>query len=569
MTTDAPTILGDPRRLAGRGFGGRSRGLPLLALLIALVLLSPILTVAFAIFQGGGETWAHLVRTVLPGYIGNTLLLGVLVSAGVFVVGTATAWIVTMCRFPGRRLFEWTLVLPLAMPAYVIAYAYTEFMSHPGPVQALLRDVTGWGPRDYWFPNLRSLEGAALMFILVLYPYVYLLARAAFLKQSACAFDVARTLGRRPFGAFWEVALPLARPAIVTGVALALMETLADFGTVAHFGVHTFTTGIYRSWFSMGDRIAAAQLSAVLLAFVVLLISIERTSRGSSRFHTQDGFRTLPEFRLRGRKAVLAVLACGLPIFLGFILPVILLVELAAGDRLLPDARYFAFAANSLVLALGGAILTVGLAVILAYALRLAPSRLSVLATRLASFGYAIPGSVIAVGLLIPLARFDNALDRWMTEVFGISTGLFLTGTIAALLFAYAVRFMAVALNTVEASLGKITVSMDQAGRTLGETGTGVLRRVHLPLLSGGLMTAGLIVFVDIMKELPATIIMRPFNFDTLAIQAYRLAADERLAEAAVPSLSIVLVGLLPVVLLSRQIARSRPGFSGEQKTRR
>lgn len=569
MTTDAPTFSGEPHRRAADGPIGHGRGLSLLSLAIALLLLSPILTVALAVFHGGGETWTHLVNTVLPGYVLNTLVLGLLVSTGVFVVGTATAWIVTMCRFPGRRLFEWTLVLPLAMPAYVIAYAYTEFLSHPGPVQTLLRDVTGWGPRDYWFPNLRSLEGAALMFILVLYPYVYLLARSAFLKQSACAYDVARTLGRRPFGAFREVALPLARPAIVTGVALALMETLADFGTVAHFGVQTFTTGIYRSWFSMGDRIAAAQLSAVLLVFVVLLISIERKSRGSSQFHTEEGFRTLPEFRLQGRSVVYAWLACGLPILLGFVLPVILLVELAAGERLLPDARYVTFAANSFVLALSGAIVTVGLAVVLAYTVRLVPSRLTALATRLASFGYAIPGSVIAVGLLIPLARFDNALDRWMTEVFGISTGLFLTGTIAALLFAYAVRFMAVALNTVEASLGKITPAMDQAARTLGETGTGVLWRVHLPLLSGGLMTAGLIVFVDIMKELPATIIMRPFNFDTLAIQAYRLAADERLAEAAVPSLSIVVVGLLPVVLLSRQIARSRPGFSGEQKTRR
>lgn len=537
------------------------KALPMAALALALVLTAPVVTIGLAVFAGGSDIWSHLWRTVLPGYVANTLVLGMLVSVGVFTLGTATAWLVTMCRFPGRKVFQWALVLPLAMPAYVIAYAYTEFLSHPGPVQSALRAVTGWGPRDYWFPNIRSLEGAALMFVLVLYPYVYLLARSAFLNQSVHAFDVARTLGRTPFGAFREIALPLARPAIVTGVALALMETLADFGTVAHFGVHTFTTGIYRSWFSMGDRVAAAQLSSVLLMFVILLVMLERMNRGGSRFHNREGFRDLQAFALSRRASVVAWIACAIPVLLGFILPVVLLAELAiSGGLSILTGRYVGFATNSLTLAFVGAVVTVVLSLVLAYASRLAPGPLTHVAARLASFGYAVPGSIIAVGLLIPLTRFDNALDRVMTEAFGISTGLLLTGSIAALIFAYAVRFMTIALNTVEASLGKITPSMDQAARTLGENGAGVLWRIHVPMLTGGLMTAGLIVFVDIMKELPATIIMRPFNFDTLAIQAYRLAADERLSEAAVPSLSIVAVGLIPVLLLNRRITRSRPG---------
>ncbi|MCB1491631.1 MAG: iron ABC transporter permease [Rhodobiaceae bacterium] len=539
----------------GRG----ASSLSILALVLALVLMSPIVTVAFAIFGGGGDTWAHLARTVLPRYIGNTVALAVIVTIGTFLLGTATAWVVTMCRFPGRKFFEWALVLPLAMPAYVIAYAYTEFLSHPGPVQTLLREVTGWGPRDYWFPNVRSLQGAAIMFILVLYPYVYLLARSAFLKQSVHAFDVGRTLGRTPFGAFVEVALPLARPAIATGVALALMETLADFGTVAHFGVQTFTTGIYRSWFNMGDRIAAAQLSSVLLAFVILIVSLERWNRGAARVDAADTHRAPPEFPLTGRKAAGAMLLCGLPFVLGFVLPVVLLLQLAiSGGHLMPTARYVSNAVNSVIAAGVGAVVTVALAVVLAYAGRLAPSRLTGIATRLSSFGYAVPGSIIAVGLLIPLTRFDTVFSDWMYESFAIDTGQILTGTIVALIFAYAVRFMSVALNTVESSLAKITPNMDQAARTLGETGGGVLWRIHLPLMAGGLMTAALIVFVDIMKELPATIIMRPFNFDTLAVHAYQLAADERLSEAAVPSLTIVAVGIVPVILLSRQISKTR-----------
>ena len=549
------------------GYGNRIRwALVLSAGVVALLLASPILFVALSVFQPSSGAWQQLAGTVLPRFIGNTLLLTVLVGVGVFAIGTATAWLVTMCRFPGRWFFEWALILPLAVPAYVMAYAYTDFLHHPGPVQTLLRDVTGWGPRDYWFPNIRSLEGAALMFTLVLYPYVYLLARAAFLHHSVCAFEVSRTLGMSAFAAFRRVALPMARPAIVTGVALALMETLADFGTVAHFGVQTFTTGIYQTWLSMGDRIAAGQLSASLLVFVLLLIALERWQRGSRRFAPSERrLSDLPEFELKGWRGVAAFAVCGLPVLLGFLLPITILTGLAIeADKEGVTARYIQFALNSVTLAGIAAVLAVALAVLMAYASRIVPSRWTRAANQIASMGYAIPGSIIAVGVLYPLAHFDNAVDRFMQAQFGVSTGLLLTGTIAALVFAYLVRFMAVALNTVESSLGKITHSMDDAARSLGYTPVGTVRRVHIPLMWGGLLTAGLIVFVDVMKELPATLIMRPFNFDTLAVRAYRLASDERLAQAAIPSLSIVAVGILPVIVISRQIMRSRPGSSAK-----
>ena len=548
-----------------RRAAGRARLLTVVAVAVALVLASPVVTVFASVFQESDGAWRHLAETVLPTYVVNTLLLILIVGTGVFVGGTGAAWLVTMCRFPGRRLLEWLLILPLAFPAYVIAYAYTDFLQHPGPVQTLLRDVTGWGPRDYWFPNIRSLEGAALMFILVLYPYVYLLARSAFLHHSVAAFEVSRTLGRTAWQSFFSVALPMARPAIAIGVALALMETLADFGTFAHFGVQTFTTGIYRAWFSMGDRIAAAQLSASLLSFVLLLMVLEHWQRGPARFH-QAGkkMQDLPEFHLRGWRAAGAVLFCGLPVVLGFVLPLIILIRLhLIGGHDLFSARYLTLTVNSFTLAGVTAVVAVLVALLLGYAHRLAPGRATAFANRLAGLGYALPGSIIAVGILIPLTTFDNTVDAWMRATFGISTGLLLTGSIAALVFAYLVRFMAVALNTVEASLGKITHSMDDAARTLGCGVTGALTRVHIPLLRGGLLTAGLIVFVDVMKELPATLIMRPFNFDTLAIQAYRLASDERLSQAATPALVIVAAGIVPVILLSREIMRSRPGQGG------
>jgi iron(III) transport system permease protein len=493
---------------------------------------------------------------VLPGYVLNTLMLTALVAAGTAAVGTGAAWLVTMYRFPGARLFEVLLVLPLAFPAYVLAYAYTDFLSHPGPVQSALRALTGWGPRDYWFPNVRSLPGAAVMLICVYYPYVYLLARTAFGQQSATAYLAARTLGQGPWGAFARVALPMARPAIAAGVLLAIMETIADYGTVAYFNVKTFSTGIYQAWFAMQDRAAAAQLALCLLGFALLLAALERVQRGQARAHMRGQRLAAAEPQpLPVARGFIASFFCLLPVLVGFALPVAILGTMAAGSGQSLDARYLEFVANSLALAATAAAVTVAGAVLVGYRARLAPGRGSRALVLGAGLGYAVPGGVIAVGLLVPFAGLDTLIDAWARAHLGVSTGLIFTGTIWLLVLAYMARFMAVALNAFDAGLATVSPRMDAVARTLGRTPPGVLASVHLPILKGSVLTALLIVFVDTMKELPATLIMRPFDFDTLAVEAHRLATDERLDAAAVPSLVIAAIGLLPVILVCRRIA--------------
>jgi iron(III) transport system permease protein len=533
----------------------------LVGVVVALLAGLPVASVGLNLFAGGtSETWGHLAQTVLPEYIRNSLWLCLGVGAGVAVLGVATAWLTAMHEFPGRRVFDWAMVLPLAMPAYVMAYVYTDFLQFVGPVQTMLRETFGWEHGDYWFPDIRSLPGAMLMFVCVLYPYVYLLARTAFLERASGMLEAARTLGMGSWRAFFSVSLPLARPAIVAGVSLALMETLADYGTVAYFAVNTFTTGIYRAWFSLGDRIAAAQLAAMLLGFVLFLLMAERISRGRARYHNTTGRnRPMAGARLTGVPALLAVFACSLPLLLGFLLPAALLLKMALADG---DAqfgeRFVMLSRNSFVLAGSTAVIAVLLALLMAYAARLSRSVVASGMNRLVGLGYAVPGAVIAVGVLIPVTRLDNWLAGQWAHWFGSNPGLLLTGGIAALIYAYLVRFLAVALHTVESSLGKITPSMDDAARSLGLGQGQTLRRVHAPMLRGSLLTAGLLVFVDVMKELPATLVMRPFNFDTLATQAYTLASDERLAEASTASLAIVAVGLLPLIALSRQISAAR-----------
>ena len=529
---------------------------------LAALLALPIVTVALHVFVPAGAVWSHLWSTVLSRYVLNTLALIVGVGSGVALIGVGTAWLVVMCRFPGRSLFRWALLLPLAVPTYVIAYAYTDLLQFAGPLQTQLRETFGWSRHDYWFPEIRSLGGAIALMSLVLYPYVYLLSRAAFIEQSVCVLEVGRTLGRGPTRLFLGIAVPLARPAIAGGVALALMETLNDFGAVQFFGVDTFTTGIYRTWFGLGEQAAAAQLAACLLAFVFILLLLERWSRRQAQyFHTSSRYRELPQYELRGGRALLAATACALPVLFGFVLPATLLalMHLREGDALLGD-RFMSYAWNSLTLATVAAVVAVGLAVVISYSVRLQRNVLTLGAARVAALGYAIPGSVIAVGILIPLGWLDTRMNLFMSDRFGIMPGLLLTGTMVALLYAYVVRFLAVSFNTVEASMGKITPSMDAVSRTLG-VGTGAtLARVHMPIMRGSLLAAGILVFVDVMKELPATIILRPFDFDTLAVRAYELASDERLAQASTSALAIVAVGIIPVVLLSLAMSRSRPG---------
>lgn len=574
MSASADTLSGlgpdipDPRSPKGaRGF--RRLGLRLadrwllISALTAALAAVPVLTVLGISLTPTLDIWLHLASTVLPGYTANTLILFVGVGIGTTVIGVTTAWLVTMCRFPGWRSFEWALLLPLAVPSYILAFVVTDMLEFSGPVQGALRDMFGWQTvRDYWFPDIRTIGGAITMFSLTLYPYVYLLARSAFLQQSVCVLEVSRTLGRGGVASFFQVALPLARPAIVAGVALALMETLNDFGTVRYFAVNTFTTGIFDVWLSYNNAGGAAQIASVLLGFVVLLIALESISRRQQRFHhTSSKLRDLPGYRLSGWRKGAAFVACSLPILLGFVLPASVLSVYAAesfpetfGDRFLVDAG------SSLVLAAVSAIVAVGVGLLLAYANRIRGGRLLAILTRLSVIGYAVPGAVLALGIIIPFGWLDNRVDAAMRDLFGISTGLLLSGTMVALVFAYVTRFLAVSFGAASSGLAKVTRNMDNAARMLGRTPFGALREVHLPLIRASVITAGLLVFVDVMKELPMTLILRPFGFNTLATRAYDYASDERLWEASLPALSIVLVGILPVILMSRALRDSRPG---------
>ncbi len=529
----------------------------IVAVVLALMVSMPVASVLLQVFMPDEQgVWAHLVETVLADYIGNSLLLAAGSGLGAALLGTGAAWWVAMYRFPGRGILEWALLLPLAMPTYVIAYVYTDFLQYAGPVQSALRATFGWERGDYWFPDVRSLGGAIVVFSLVFYPYVYVLARAAFLDRSGNLMEAARSLGLTQRQAFYRIALPLARPAVAGGVALVVMETLAEFGAVSYFGVPTFTTGIYRTWYAFGDPVAASQLSASLLAVVLLALMLEKASRGRARYHDSGG-RPYQRPRLSPRRSVLVWIGCLIPLTGGFLLPAGLLMRMALseGDAQFGE-KYLTLAGNSLMLAGLACAVTVLAAILLAYAGRLHPGRLMASVKRLASLGYAVPGTVIAVGALIPLTALDHALILWLRERFDLDPGLILTGTATALVFAYLARFLAVALNAVEASLSRIRSSLDEAARSLGATQTRLLAHIHLPLLSGGIVSGLLLVFVDVMKELPATIVLRPFNFETLATQVFILAADERLAEAATPSLAIVAVGLIPVILLSRSMRR-------------
>jgi len=525
---------------------------------IALLLVLPIVAVLASLLQPAGETWRHLAATVLPRYVGNTAALLALVAAGVVSIGVISAWLVATYRFPGVRLLEWALMLPLAMPAYVMAYAYTDWLQFTGPVQTGLRAATGWQAREYWFPEIRSLGGAAVVLSLALYPYVYLIARTAFRDLSRSAIEAGRLAGLSAWASFWRVALPLARPALAAGTALALMETLADFGTVSYFALEVFTTGIFKAWLSMGDAAAAAQLSSVLLGFVLVVLLLERASRGRAAYHNQAPGKRSPATRLRGPAAALACVACTAPVVLGFLLPAGILGQLAFAD---PEARWgtrlLTLVGNSFMVSGVTAAAAVTIALTMAYAARISKSRAAAAANRLAGLGYAMPGAVIAIGVLVPMGHLDNWLAALLEEAFGVKVGLLFTGTLAALVYACLVRVLAVALQTTEAGLARVTPSMEDAARNLGASPAATLVRVHAPLVAPSLASAALLVFVDVMKELPATFALRPFNFDTLAIEAYNLAKDERLAEAAVPSLVIVLVGLVPLVALTRRYFQS------------
>jgi len=537
-------------------------------LLLTLVAASPILAIIYLALTPTDNIWPHLVSTVLGGYVATTLGLMAGVGLGTLIIGVGTAWLVTMCHFPGRRLFEWGMLLPLAMPSYIIAYVYTDLLEFSGPLQGALRDLFGWSSkRDYWFPEVRSLGGAIAMMTLVLYPYVYLLSRAAFLEQSVGVFEASRTLGRGPWLSFFSVALPLARPAVIIGLYLVLMETLNDYGTVDFFAVNTFSLGIFDVWMNMNNISGAAQLATVILIFVAFLILAERYARRKQRFHnTSTKMQALPGFPLSGKRALLATIVCLVPILLGFVLPTVILVNYAqAFYEPTLSREILNYAWNSVRLSVLAGTTAVAISIVMAYGARIQGGRLLVAANRIAAMGYAVPGAVLAVGVLVVVGGLDNSIDGVMRHHFDISTGLILSGTIAAVTFGYLVRFLALALGTVEASLIKVTPNMDGAARSLGRGTFTTMRLVHLPLIRGSVLTAVLLIFVDCMKELPMTVILRPFNFQTLATFVHQYASDEQLGEAALAALSIVGVGVLPVILLSLTIARSRPGQAGAQ----
>jgi iron(III) transport system permease protein len=530
--------------------------------LVALLLLLPIAAIVLswsAVLMGDTASLAilnEMLHTVLPAYALDTVLLCAMVAVLAGVMGTSSAVLVTVFEFRWRRTLAWMLLLPLAMPAYVVAYAYTDFLQFSGLLQTWLRSSFGLTGRV--LPDIRSLWGAALVFSFCLYPYVYLLARTALSERAVHLMEAAKLLGSPLWQRITKVALPLARPAIAAGIALALMETLADFGVVSYFGVQTFSAGIYKAWLAMDNRIAAAQLATVLLLVVVLLLKIEQHAQKRMRFVSSKGgnkaAQSAAPMLLQGKSALLAQVLCAMPVLLGFALPVLLMMltlasQLQQDDVQMPWGAFAAWSWNSLRLAGITALLGVTVGLWLAFSQRLHPSKWVSRAVQLASLGYAVPGAVIVVGLLLPVAWLQAQLPS-------INAGYWLTATSVGLIWAYLVRFNAVAVNTLQSGYSRIPTSLDESARMLGASSVGILRHVHAPLLKRSVLTAALLVFVDVMKELPATLVLRPFNSDTLAVVTYQLARDERLGEAALPALALVLVGLIPVLVLSHSIAR-------------
>ncbi len=514
----------------------------------------PVAALAVISARSPIETFSHLAGTILGDAVITTLILLAGVGSATALIGIGAAWLITMCRFPGRGVLELALVLPLAVPTYIVAYAYVELLDFTGPVQSGLRALFGFkSGRDYWFPEVRSLPGAIFVMSVVLYPYVYMTARILFSMQSAATLEVSRTLGCGPWRLFMQVALPLARPAIAVGVSLVLMECLNDIGAVEFFGVRTMSFAIFDTWLNRGNLAGAAQLALILMIFVMILIAGERYARGRQVYHG-SGHRQQPApFRLGAWRALAAATACLLPVLFGFLFPALLLADYASRrlDQFVSGAVLSA-GLNSILIAMVTACLAVVLAFVLVYSARLSRSRAVAALGRIASVGYAIPGTVLAIGILIPLAATDNAVDAVMRQLFGVSTGLLLAGSGIAIVYACTVRFLAVSFGSIDAAMAKITDHLDMAARTLGRRPRQMLFEIHLPLLRNALASAWLLVFVDTMKELSATVLLRPFDFETLATFVYAQASRGVFEDAAAPALIIVLVGIVPLLILLR-----------------
>jgi len=554
ITPDAPALKPDKR--AGL-FPGQLNKWHYASGALALLVAVPLLVVFSGWLQPSTEVWSHLAETLLSQLFINTIKLVVGVGLGVMLLGVSLAWLTARCDFPGRRLFDWMLMLPLAIPAYVMAFVAISLLDFSGPVQTALREWLGAG--NFWFPEIRSTGGVIFVMVLVLYPYVYMLARTAFLTQGRSTLEAAQTLGYGPLSVFWKVALPMARPAIVAGTSLALMETLADFGTVATFNYDTFTTAIYKAWFGFFSLQAASQLASLLLLFVFVSLMTERFTRKRADYHDTMRSGKTPRFHFSGWRGWGITALLSLFFSLAFLLPFIQLCLWAFGavsEEL--DARYLGLLYHTLVLGLLAALVTTAGALILGFARRYQRDRITSLTVTLSTLGYALPGSVLAVGIMIAVTQADNFLHTFMATMGATTSGQILSGSVFALVLAYVIRFMAVAHGPVETGLSRIKHSLPEAAQTLGATPRHVLTKIYLPLLRPGLFTAMLLVLVDTMKEMPATLLMRPFGWDTLAVRIYEMTSEGEWERAALPAITLVLVGLLPVILLVRKTLQDR-----------
>ena len=527
--------------------------------LLALLLFSPIVALIVEALLPAGELFDHLWRTVLPTYITNTVLL--ILGVGVLgaVLAIPAAWIMANTELPGKAQLQWLLVLPLAMPSYVIAYIYTDLLEFAGPVQRFLREITGWeSAEDYYFPEIRSLGGAIMILALVLYPYLYLLARTAFLEQSQSQVLASRLLGCSPLGSFFRVSLPMARPAIITGLALMGMEALGDFATVSYFAVPTLTTAVYDTWLGYGSLNAAAKISAMMLLVVTLLVSAEKYSRRRLQLYQKNtGQEQKSQIQLAGLSKWFALVWCWMLVVLGFLLPSTILVDyLIRYFESSWNNDLFRHSLNSLFISGTAAFFACAIALFLAIYQRLSHHRFARAPGRLISTGYALPGNVLAIGVLIPLTLSDNFINEWLIRWGYEPIGLFFSGTVVTLIFAYVARFSAVAMGSVESSLGRISPSLDMASRTLGNTPLTMVKRIYVPMIRKGLLAGLLLVFIETMKELPATLLLRPFNFETLATWVFQYVSDEQLEYAAPAALVLVLVGLIPLIMLNRSLEK-------------
>ncbi|AUI86888.1 iron ABC transporter permease [Vibrio azureus] len=527
--------------------------------MITLLLVLPILAIFYTAIGDTDGLFAHLMSTVMPTYIFNTVALTAGVMVLTLIFGIPSAWLMAMCKLPSEKWLQWALVLPLAMPGYIIGYIFTDWFDFAGPVQIFLRDLTGWQAREYWFPDIRTLGGAMLVLALVLYPYVYLLCRAAFMEQNVALLQSARLLKCSPWQSFVRVSLPLARPAIAVGLSLVAMETIGDFGTVSYFALNTLTTAVYDTWYGYGELSAAAKISSIMLIFVIVLLSAERYSRRKQKlFQSQFSRGEDVRYELSGWKKWLALAWCWGLVSAAFIFPL--------GQLCIYIYHYFSqswtdefrqFTVNSLYVSIIAALIAVGIALIVNFYYRLRSAPIALGFMRLSSMGYAVPGTVLAIGVL----GANSAVEHWINDtvkaIGWTPPGLFLSGTMFAIIFAMVVRFSAVAIGSIESSLAKVSPSLDMAARTMGCNPNKMLFKVHLPLIRRGALIAGLLVFIESMKELNAALLLRPFNFETLATYVYNFASDEHLELAALPAVLLVIVGLVPLIVVNRSLEQS------------